>query len=76
MKCENLKCQVLQIRVCAIEMVVTSLALIYITFDFGIPIPIKRVSETTTVILCLFISMCTPNDQVHYTDYGIIMIFT
>lgn len=51
MKCENLKCQVLQIRVCTIEMVVTSLALIRITFDFGIPIPVKRVSETTTVIL-------------------------
>lgn len=53
MKCEKLKCQVIQIRACPIEIVVTSISLIYITSPFCIPAPARRVSETTTVILCL-----------------------
>lgn len=51
MKCEKLKCQVLQIRACPIKMVVTNIALISITFPFGISAPVRRVSEMTTVRL-------------------------
>lgn len=34
-------------------MVVTSISLIYITFPFCITVPVRTVSETTTVILYL-----------------------
>lgn len=56
-KCEKLKCQVLQIRVCPTEMVLKSISLIYITFPFDIPVSFRRVSETSA----FFTSRCTPN---------------
>lgn len=40
-------------RACPIEMVITSISLIYITFPFCITVPVRTVSETTTVILYL-----------------------
>lgn len=51
MKCEKLKCQVLHVRVCPIEIAVTNIDVIYITSPFDIPLPVKRVSEATTVAL-------------------------
>lgn len=51
MKREKLKCQVLHVRACPIEIAVTNINVIYITSPFDIPLPVKRVSEATTVAL-------------------------